>query len=252
MKFLTFVLGRLHNAEHFQFNTEFKDLVEETGPTQLKIEKLFSDYLYLYTKEDDCLLLLQKSDNTGLATEADQRRERTFRGLVNMVKAGTRHFDVDVASAARRLKIVFDGYGKLTTKPNDEETAGIYNLVQDLEGKYADDIEMISAIEWVNQLKSDNEAYEQIIKARDYESSQKPETNMKQIRKKVDRSYRNITQAIEALALLASGAEAERYNGLISQFNVTIKRYKDRLAQRDGMNKAKKAKKESEANTNDN
>ena len=48
-------LTRLRNDEHFQLNTEFRDLVNASNPQTLKIAAQYKTYLSLYTQEDEAL-----------------------------------------------------------------------------------------------------------------------------------------------------------------------------------------------------
>lgn len=241
MKILSFAVSRLRNAEHFQFMTEFKELVERFGVSVLKIAKLFTVFLQLFEKEDECQIVVQKSAYTEKIIKADQLRDGTFRGLCDAVNSALNHFDADKAEAARQLKIVLRAYGNLAQKSSDEETSGIYNLIQDLEDKYAGEVDLVGIADWVAELKKNNEAYKKLVQERDAESAEKPDENMRRVRMEVDSSYRDMVSAVESLALLADDeAEITAYNGFIRELNAVITRYSDRLAQRDGIAEAKK------------
>jgi hypothetical protein len=126
----------LRNNAHFQFHTEFKDLVEKTGAASLKIEAQFNDYLLLYKKEDEGLNKITKSILTEQIQGADKARDEIWSGLVETNKAAVKHFDPKTREAAAQLKILFDTYGNLAVKPLNEETSAIYNILQELEGTY--------------------------------------------------------------------------------------------------------------------
>ena len=243
MKFIRLHLSRLRNAEYFQLMTEFKDLFTIYNPAAMKVAKFFALFMTLFEKLDLCLIILQKSGYTELMHIADQKRDSLFSGLVDLVNAGLKHFSENVRAAAKRLKIVFDTYGNLAQKPNDEQTSGINNLIQDLTGKYAADIALIGATAWVDELKTSNEEYDALVKNRDTESAEKPEEKVRAVRLEVDTVYREITEVIEALAKLAdTPADIARNKAFITQWNATLERYKNRIAQRDGVNTAKKEK----------
>ena len=66
----------LRNNEHFQFQTEFKGLVEQANPAALKIDPLFSQtYLPLYAAEDEALIKISKNSFSEARGEADVFRE---------------------------------------------------------------------------------------------------------------------------------------------------------------------------------
>jgi hypothetical protein len=241
MKILTLLLFKLRNAEHFQFMTEFANLVKQFGIDVMQIKKLFAAFLELLRLEDKSLVILQKSTFTEKMSEIDTVRESVFRGLVDTVNASINHFNSDVVEAGKRLKIVFDTYGNLSKKPNDEQTSGIYNLIQDLEGKFSLDVQKISATEWVAELKKRNNEYNELVRSRDTESSLKPSAKLKDIRIKIDRSYRDIISIVESLTKVSDDdTELETYQGFIAALNPVIERYRNRIAQREGVRDAKK------------
>ena len=247
MKILRLYFGKLRNAEHFQFFTEFRDLVNQFGAAALKILKFFTELLKRFDVLDESLVILQKSGYTEQMDIADKRRDSTFRGLVDTLNAALNHFNAEVVAAAKTLKIVFDTYGNLAQKPGDEETSGIYNLIQDLEEKYAAEALKIGAVEWIAELKANNETYGNLVKTRDTQSSEKPETKVKKARASIEEPYRDIIAAIESLAKLSDNAEeAALYKDFITKLNVIIERYKNRIAQREGAVAAAAAKKKSE------
>ena len=241
MKILTLLLFKLRNAEHFQFMTEFANLVKQFGLELMHIKKLFASFAELLRQEDKSLVILQKSEFTEKMSEVDSMRDGVFRGLVDTVNASLNHFNSDVVEAGKRLKIVLDTYGNLSKKPNDEQTSGIFNLIQDLEGKFSLDIQKIGATAWVAELKKRNNEYNELVRSRDAESSLKPEAKMKDIRVNIDRSYRDIISVIESLEKITEDAtELETYQGFITALNPVIERYRNRIAQREGVREAKK------------
>jgi hypothetical protein len=65
MKIETFYRKNLRNDEHFQFNTEFRDLVTKEGAQNLKVADQFDAYLPLYNKHDEGIQRVSKSLLTG-------------------------------------------------------------------------------------------------------------------------------------------------------------------------------------------
>ena len=237
MKILKLYFGKLRNAEHFQFFTEVRDLVIQHIPESLGVLKFFTLFLKAYDVEDESLKIIQKSGYTEQMSEAEHRRDATFRGLVDLVNSSLNHFRSEIVFAAKQLKIVFDTYGNLAQKPDDEETSGIYNLVTDLETRYSDHVETIGAVDWVAELKENNKTFSTLLKGRYVEALEKPETKMKQARVEVEALYRKIVATVEALSdLTDEAAEIEMYREFTITLNAIVTRYKNRIAQREGMN----------------
>ena len=80
MKTYKIDLRALRNDEHFQFNTEFRDLLTANNPAALKVAPQFEAYLTLYAQEDEALKKITKSAITADIQDADHQRDLTFRG----------------------------------------------------------------------------------------------------------------------------------------------------------------------------
>jgi len=144
-----------------------------------------------------------------------------------------KHFREDVQQAATRLKIVLDTYGNLAKKPLNEQTSGVYNLLQDLNARY-DDAEKAGIAEWMTELQTANDTFSQLVKDRYDESAAKTDIVLREARSKLDAQYRLITERIEALAVVE---EADEYDDFIRYMNVVIVKYAAIVAKRSGKKK---------------
>jgi hypothetical protein len=238
MKILRIYLTVLRNEEWFQFITEVRDLIVKFTAEALSIVELFVLFLKLYADADTALEIIRKSPETEKMTEADHMRDQTFHGLNATVRAAIHHFDPEYSEAARQLTILLDRYGNLAAKAPNEETAGIYNFVQELHGPYAGFVATLGLDAWVEELAARNEAYEVLVKARNEEVAARPKLHVKQVRREFDDVYRQILERIEALSLVQG---AESYAAFIDQLNAFITRYNNVVAQRRGQHKPKPA-----------
>jgi hypothetical protein len=229
MKVKRFNLVQLRNNEHFQFYTDFKQLVQENNPETLNIAALFAVWLALYVKEDEAFKKILKSALTAEMQAADKQRDVTFRGLAEVRLTAEKHFNQEVRAAATRLKIVFDTYGNLAKLPLNEETAAIYNFLQELKGTYAADIQTIGATDWVKELEANNLAFENITRDRYDESALRSDLVLREVRLEIDAAYRDIIDRLDALCLLEGG---EVYPAFIKRLNVVIEKYRNIAAQR--------------------
>ncbi len=233
--------SKLRNDEHFQCQTEFKTLIEEFTAEKLKIEELFTkNYLPLYAQQDEAILKITKNSFTEARENADEKRDNTFRGMQNMVKANLCHFDPSVVEAAKRLKIVFDTYGYIYRLPLQEETSAVYNFVQELKGKYSKDVEMLKIKDWVDVLEKDNIAFEKLTKESYNEEAAKTDLQAKEVRTQIDLVFRQIIERLEALMLIEGEAA---YIDFVRKLNVQLEKCANTLAQREGRNAKKKEEK---------
>ena len=233
MKIEVLKTSNLRNEEHYQFQNEFKALVERFTPGALGIEAAFAAYLTLYANETEALDIILKSPFTGKVTTADDKREITFRGFCDTVKGALNHFTPKKSEAANRVQIVIDHFGNINNKTNDEQTAAIKALIADLNADYADDVATLRLDEWLTELQANNEAFEALMDERYSDDAGKTQLRMKEVRKEVDTAYRTITTRIDALVVVNG---PETYAPFIKELNIRVEKYNNTLAQRKGRN----------------
>ncbi len=235
--------GQFRNHDFFHCSTEFIDMVGKFDAAKLKIEELFNnEYRPAFNELDDAIQKIEANTFMEAKNAADHRRDLTTRGMVNTNNAALNHFDEAVVSAAKRLKILFDTYGNITQKSQREQTSATTNLLQELTGRFAKDVEIVRLGEWVKRLEVDNKAYNAIEKSSYAEDAARNNTNVKEARIKVTKIYRQIVDRMEAL-LLIEGAEI--HIDFIKQWNVILEKYAHVIAQRQGIAKSEKDKEDS-------
>ncbi|MCL2100418.1 MAG: DUF6261 family protein, partial [Fibromonadales bacterium] len=112
-------------------------------------------------------------------------------------------------------------------KSYDEQTSAVYNILQEFNGNYRNDVEVVKIDEMVEELETCNKAVDALIKKRMKEASQKNTDNLKAVRVSVDKYYLDIRKRINA-AVVIEGEEA--YSQFITEMNVLVDRYKILLA----------------------
>jgi len=212
----------LRNDAHFQFHTEFRDLVVQQNPLTLKIKPQFDGYLPLYNRVDEALKKIVKSEFTAKIHEADKARDEIYLGMAETVTATLRHFNPAVRQAAERLKILFDTYGNVANKPLNEETSAIYNILQELKGKYTADVESVGLTLWVTELETRNGTFEGLVKERFDETAHRTDIVLREARGKLDEVYRVIIERINALAVVEGEAA---YEAFIRTLNAVVAKY---------------------------
>lgn len=236
MKTLKSSFAALRNEEHFQFQNEFKALVEQHDADKLGIAPLFEKYLVLYSDEINSLNVIRKSATSDQLTAVDNERDAVFRGLSDTIKANRNHRNEAKRDAATRLSILFNQYGNVARKPYDEETAAIIKLLSELKGTYAADSATIELGEWIDDLESKNNEFDRLMKSRYSEGAAKSDVVMKAVRLEIDASVRDINNMLDAL-MLVNGAAA--YEPFVKEYNARVDKYENTLATRRGRNTAK-------------
>ena len=223
--------------EHFQLHTEAIALMERTGVEALKIQAQYDKIMTAYKMEDEALKKIAKSALTQDVKMEDKNRDTTLAGMNDKLKAALKHFDPEVKKAAENVKILFDTYGRMATLPLYQQTSAVFNFLQELRGKYAQDAKKIEIDQWADQLETANNRVEELMRERRDENVDKQtEASFKQARKMVDEAYSDITKRVNALALVEG---EENYAEFIRAMNALMKDFKDRVSQRKGRAAAK-------------
>lgn len=229
-------LGNYRNEEHFQFQTEFKGLVERYTPGALDIEESWAVYAPLFNNEEMVVNLIRKSARTSDIARADQRRDSAVRGIEYAVKAATFHFNPEKKEAAQKLEVLLDRFGAINRKSYEAQTAATMSILDDLNKSYLSEVGALGLSEWLTELQASNEAFVVLMNERYTEIAGKPQFNMRTARKELDAAYRTITQRLEAL-MIVNGDEA--YKAFANQLNQRVQHYNTIIARRRGRNATK-------------
>jgi hypothetical protein len=224
----------LSNALHLQFVIAVWNLIRKFGQSLSKITAQSNVLKDCIDKEDLCYKVIRKSDLSALKAERDNERDTIIIGIKDAVKSALRHFDSNVREAAQRIKIVIDTYNRpvpLINLPYDAETAAVNNLLQEFEGKYANDIATIGLREWVDELRNRNNTFELLTTAYNEQQAEKPSFLFVDVRKETDKAYKDIITVISALMIMEGDAA---YTPFVTELNVLIKHYNDLIAQHQG------------------
>lgn len=227
MEIQKFDLHSQRNAGHYQFQTDFNSTIIKYSPQMLGIVEDYAAYTPLLQDEGVALVAITKSATTVEVETADKNRDFTFRGLADKVTNSLNHYDPAVREAARRTKVIFDGYGNLVPKPDDEESGLISSLIADLRTKVSAEIQTLAIVEWINELERLNNLFIALEATRNSEEATRTELRMKQVRVEVDAAYKKIVKRINALIIVNGEAP---YAEFVKELNARITRAKDSIA----------------------
>ena len=222
-QFVRFDVRLLRNEEWFNFHVETKGYILRFTAEWLKIEELAPKFANLLQMADNILEVIRKSALTKEIQRLDAVRKKSFRALKAGWKVGMLDTNPAKHAAGERLLIMFQHFGNLPAKSYNEVTGGIVNMVEDLRGKYAADVELLNLAEVTDRLDADNNAFEAAIMKRNEEAAERPDDKLIKVRYDLDRCYLDILERIEALALIEG---VEHYEGFIRVMNANIERYK--------------------------
>jgi hypothetical protein len=224
MKILKIYFSYLRNEAHYQFLLLVKKLFESYPSVANLVNALLLQFYTLLLLESKLVDAVRASEYTKQLEEADKRLDRTVVGLGIAIDAALRHPDPDIVKAAERLRIRMKAFrGEIERKAYEEESGAVKILVADLQGAYAPQVSKIGVGAYVIEISAAQNAFEQIFLLRSAERVERPQENLKDVRKEIDAVYRQIIERIDAYTVLngtsVTGGFVKKLNNEIAYFN---------------------------------
>jgi hypothetical protein len=155
--------------------------------------------------------------------------------LALTVEAFNYHPDSAKVQASENIQVIIEHYGDLRNKPYNEETASIHNFLQDVNTRCAADITLLGIQEWIDELSTANQAFYGLMSQR-FDAAAQEITNLREVRKAIDRVYGAMVNRINASILLYG---EDPYAEFVKKLNERIAYFKTTVAIRRG--RARKA-----------
>jgi hypothetical protein len=233
------VLGKAPNEMWFSYQLDFNGLVIKYTPERLGITALYPAHVARVNEADEMLEQVSKSFYTGKMKTADAQRDDCVTGIKMAVKSALKSADDDKKDAAARLDTWLGKYGHVAKMEYDTEGAAIYNMLQDADGKYADDVKTLDLAHWFADLKRFNDAFLALRNKRRSERAEKPDKTIKQVRREVDASLANLFKVFEVVMMTTPDHGLDAF---IKDLNVLGKHHRNVFAQKQGRKDAKNTK----------
>lgn len=224
---------RLQNAEHLALMSDLLVLLKEANIELLApLTEKFTTQVEL---EELAQKQIVKSAYTAKLTQLDQKRDDIFRGLTLCVQSELFSVDKDEKEAAEKVEIVLQTYGNFSKENIRKETSEIDNLLQDLKSEtYSAFANKIGLDKWMNWLSDANNELNEIYTLRRDEYAERPDLNLKNIRKDSDVLFKEFRKMVDALEILQP---SENLTKLIAKADATIDKWQDTLSRRKSSNK---------------
>lgn len=176
---------------------------------------------------------------TTAASNADQLRDSSYRGLLAYTKAMESYPDEAIATIATQVKALIDKYGNPTYLPQTEESGVLHNLIQDIKALPQESRTKIAIDPWLDDLEAKESAFLAAVKTRTEEEAQRLVGIVKQARLQAEANYRAMIELVNALVMVNGDAP---YATFIDHVNALIDRQKTVLKTRKTINTKKKDK----------
>ncbi len=216
-------LGNMNNAAHFMFVANMADRAEKDTAVAEKCAAQVKTLRDAVQAEDENLQISAKSLTTDKIADADRLRDQLYAGYKKAV-AGYAGFPVEnMADAAKILNQHIKDYKIDVQGQLDKETGLLVNFVQDLEGKYREQVDALALGAFVEKLKAANEEVRSLTGQRTDERSAKSAGALKAARTASDEAYKTLVMHVNAHALLEGDAD---YAAFIGYANTEIDHFK--------------------------
>jgi len=250
MKVILPNLSRLPNMEHFQLMSDTNDILfyihgQHGEPAQATLqapvsvlEPFRAKFIELYNREDVAILKIATDELTATIQTAERTRDEAVIGWRFHVRAFGYSIDNEKREAARKLQIVFDSFGEFQKLSSNKQTAATYNFLQEMEA-HADNVAIIGGGEWVEDIRKTNEELARLVSQRLDDRAAKSTEDVKVVRQEIDAVLRQMMNFLDITSTLSPTQELI---SLIDRLNQLMTSYRNTLAQRQGITKAKKEK----------
>ena len=254
MKKITILnLTRLRTEEDFGFlklvKTETENLPLDTerpgglsvlADTSSVLQTKVDDFNAAFNAFDTALKASATNPATATATDADEARDLSWRGINAYVKAMCAHPTADIA-AATEAKSLFDKYGDPTKLAQTEESGILHNLLQDLTAFDSAKRTALNLDVWITDLQTKEDAFLAAAAQRTEEDAARQVGIVKETRTAADTAYRSLVDTVNALAMIEGDTA---YATFIDHVNAMIDRQKAILKTRSTNNAKKKEEEE--------
>jgi hypothetical protein len=205
MKVLRFNKTLLRNEEWFKFFTDYFEHADTYGASKIGLSTLYPELRSDYDSADLVLQTLRKSYYTTQIEAANTVRTDAFRSLYGIAKGFQGDPTAKNKDAAMHLFNLLQSYYKNIVQGSySEESASIYNLLDDLNNEsYDDNIELLGLANWVQALRTSNNAFLNLWDVRAQEEIEKPKENFYVIRKQMDTIYNGMVTILDSQLISA-------------------------------------------------
>lgn len=219
-------ITHMNNGAHFIYMSNILERAEETETISSKMGDQIAALKSALATENLYLKVSQKSLLTDEITVADADRGKYYNSFKQTIKGLMKSPDPVVAKSAKVINQNLIDYALNPKMQLDKQTGLLVNMVEDWEGKLANDITNTHTEAYVAAIKKANEEVRTLMSQRTDERKKIPVSALKTARKGTDAAYRNLIKYTNAHILLEGLTD---YEDFISFINKEIERYKQEV-----------------------
>jgi len=214
------------NTRHLSWIQQFGSRLQTEITDQLgaQVPALLASAITQYqdaaAHEDDCYLIISKSDLTPQIAEIDAERDTKYVGMKSMADALSRIGTAAQQQAATQLLDLCAHYKVDISERYDDETTKMSQLLQELQTEtWTARIESLGLTATVTDLVSLNQQMKHLIELRNNDLAQVTPQAMLQARAASDEAYALVVTIINALAVADWADGSSHYDQAIARIN---------------------------------
>ncbi|MDR0393832.1 MAG: DUF6261 family protein [Tannerella sp.] len=198
-KLIALRFKQLPFSAHFDFFVKLSGLLTSAGDAlRNAVAALMTDFSAWLTKEESLMQWIRKSILTEWIAEADRQIDRLLVGINALVKASLHSTSATTRNAAHKIQIMLKQYGRISRESYDEEAGDVRAIIEQFDGPYAAEVTTLGLTNWVNDLSTAFEHFEDLLRRRETERSAKPPCTTREVRKGIEDVYHQMVEIINA------------------------------------------------------
>lgn len=216
-------IRRMNNGAHYSFVNNILTRAANNAAALARAESLVAALREAFAAEEEALRISQKSLLTDDIAKADRDRDMLYSGYKKAVRSYSSMPIEEMAKAAKVLSQHINDYNIRTNYQLDRESGLMISFLEDLEGKYAGEVETLGLTTFVAKMKETNERVHTLIFRRTVERAGVKVGALRAARHATDDAYRALIKMVNALAVVFGDTDLAPF---IDGCNAEIARYK--------------------------
>ena len=180
---------------------------------------------------DDAYAQTRKWMQTVEIESLDKTRDDALRAFLNAIKAMVSSPNAEKSAAAKRVQFVRDKYSLSASDEYMKATTAVSQFVQELEANCSADLALLGLDDWMDDLKTKNQAFLVKMNERTAEQSGMQKGIVREKRLLAEGAYRDVVKLINAMAICEVPAGLD-FTSPINRLNAEIEHYRQILSRK--------------------
>jgi hypothetical protein len=214
---------RLKKGAHANFMQSVYDRLKQESFITKKAKPFFLKFESAVSAENELITLGRASIYTKFVAEGDHRRDVLYMSYKKMLPTFRTFSKANIVAAGDRLERQLKDLNIHPKGQLDDETGKFVRFVDELQGKYADDVKLLNLTDLVSEMKAANDELMEATTNRRMEKADIEPAAVNTARRITDAAYEDIILLINSFIMLDGEST---YLELVNYLNTLITDYK--------------------------